>query len=539
MASPPTSKLRFLDTSGTESTGPREWARSLVEVLVPPERLEQIRLLRQGEPMQLFAQPLGGSTRVLAEWPRSNTGRYRLRLEDGAMVEELEVGVAPEKISQSAYGRVIDELQTALPASVALGLQKVGALEGLELRSPGESTLAQELSRLRRAVKGSSGTIGLATTLAAIARDPQRVLVKTEQWVESARVRRLEPVGLISAVREPNNVDPATGLLRQAPDVRVEHTLDVYENRLLRSYHDQVAGRLRRLAATFAARGTLGALLEVEKLLEALARARRTAAFLDEIGLLQQAPTRATMVLLKRPEYRSLLKSYLHFRRSPFVRLDDPALEAPLENLPHLYELWGTLHVISALLEIAEVCGYRVVRQQLVGYLDGGVYLSVFTGGEAAVELRSPVTGDVALLTPQRLYGKSSPTLRSISFSQIPDISVEVRRRGQPARLYLFDPKYKLQSEEGAEPGDGRPKKIDIDTMHAYRDAIRNPAGERVVSSAAILYPGPDVRYGDGIEAVSARPLEPGCLKKRLRALFTEALLTSDATAAGAPNQHP
>jgi predicted component of viral defense system (DUF524 family) len=35
------------------------------------------------------------------------------------------------------------------------------------------------------------------------------------------------------------------------------------------------------------------------------------------------------------------------------------------------------------------------------------------------------------------------------------------------------------------------PKKIDIDKMHAYRDAIRDLGDQPVVDSAAIVYPGP------------------------------------------------
>src|SRR5215475_9358039 len=87
-----------------------------------------------------------------------------------------------------------------------------------------------------------------------------------------------------------------------------------------------------------------------------------------------------------------------------------------------------------------------------------------------------------------------------------------VRAARRPA-LYLLDPKYKLQSEENAEPGDGRPKKIDIDTMNAYRDAIRGYAQQRVVHYAAILYPGPESHYGNGIEALPARPLDAAMLK--------------------------
>lgn len=341
MVSPRTSRLRFLDSTGAESLGPNEWTQSLVEVLIPPDlgSLERVRLLRQGESMRVFAQPLGGKTRVLADWPRSGTGRYRLALEYGDTSEELDVTVRPQKISTEAYGRMVDELQTRLPASVAVGLQRAGALSGLELRPPGENTLAQELARLRTAVTDNAGTAGLASTLDAVGRDPHRVLRKREEWVVRSRVRRLEPVGLIAAIRQPSNVDPETRLPKRAPNVQVEHTVDVYENRLLRSFHDQVSARLRRLSAALDAQRAETPHLEVEELLVRLSRSRRNAAFLDEVGPLQQVPTRVTTVLSKRPEYRSLLEGYLRFRRSAFIQLDDPRLEAPLEELPELYDL--------------------------------------------------------------------------------------------------------------------------------------------------------------------------------------------------------
>jgi hypothetical protein len=92
-------------------------------------------------------------------------------------------------------------------------------------------------------------------------------------------------------------------------------------------------------------------------------------------------------------------------------------------------------------------------------------------------------------------------------------VALEVSAKAAGPVLILLDPKYKLQSEElpaqaEEEPGvpSGQPKKIDIDTMHAYRDAIRTQSGERVVSYAAILYPGPEVRYPPGIEALTADP---------------------------------
>ncbi len=61
--------------------------------------------------------------------------------------------------------------------------------------------------------------------------------------------------------------------------------------------------------------------------------------------------------------------------------------------------------------------------------------------------------------------------------------------------------------------------------MHAYRDAIRDAADHRVVQYAAILYPGPEVRYGSGIEALQALPGHDEELRSRLRAVLKKALV--------------
>jgi hypothetical protein len=65
-----------------------------------------------------------------------------------------------------------------------------------------------------------------------------------------------------------------------------------------------------------------------------------------------------------------------------------------------------------------------------------------------------------------------APTrLTSISVTQVPEVTVEVRA-ASGLQLYLFDPKYKLDSDQS----DGItawPKKDDIDKMLAYRDALR------------------------------------------------------------------
>jgi predicted component of viral defense system (DUF524 family) len=114
----------------------------------------------------------------------------------------------------------------------------------------------------------------------------------------------------------------------------------------------------------------------------------------------------------------------------------------------------------------------------------------------------------------------------SVSYPQRPDVAVEVHPPHQPPRIYLFDPKYKLEGEYfEAEGGDGKPKKVDIDKLHAYKDAIQDEEGRRSVCYAAVLYPGTeDVRYATRLEALHAYPGAEKTLERRIRDVLLEAL---------------
>jgi predicted component of viral defense system (DUF524 family) len=226
------------------------------------------------------------------------------------------------------------------------------------------------------------------------------------------------------------------------------------------------------------------------------------------------------MVQQKRPPYRSALSGWLEFHRSVTVRFDDPALDAPLQELPTLYELWGTMFAIDALLEVAPTLGYRTEGQHLFGHDQFGIFLRLFPQ-QAAVTLRHAVTGRQVRLLVQPQFGASG-RIRSVTYRQEPDIAIEIADPDGSRRLVLLDPKYKLDGDE--ESGDGKPTKTDIDKMHAYRDAIRDEAGERIVDHAAILYPGSTVRWTDGIAALSANPLASHALHAELTTLLRSTL---------------
>jgi predicted component of viral defense system (DUF524 family) len=230
------------------------------------------------------------------------------------------------------------------------------------------------------------------------------------------------------------------------------------------------------------------------------------------------------MVLLKRPEYHAALEGYMELQRSLAVRFEHPSLEAPLENLPGLYQTWGTMEVMVNLLVTAGDLGYRMTSQQVVRRAGSDIFVEIIPNGQPIVTLDHPEHGTEIRLVPERRFNVSGP-LRSVSYTQIPDIVVEICNAASPLRLYLFDPKYKLDGNlQNDETPDGKPKKVDIDKMHAYRDAIRDAAGSRVVESAMILYPGPAVTYAAGIGALQAVPGRSDLLAERLHSIFEDAL---------------
>ncbi len=113
-------------------------------------------------------------------------------------------------------------------------------------------------------------------------------------------------------------------------------------------------------------------------------------------------------------------------------------------------------------------------------------------------------------------------------FQDSPD-AAPVRAPDSAPRLFVFDPRYKLDSEDrdGEEGLTERPKKSDIDKMHAYRDAIREEDGERVIEYAAILYPGLGRHFGDDVAALEALAGRETELQVELDSVLSGALKTT------------
>lgn len=525
MASSPISRLSFFSSEGEPLAAPLEWSPCLVAIECDAAEWRQPRLSCNDVPISLFVGDLEGRDRVLGHWPRSGAGHYELKLAwaDGSWREKEICTVEPRKLDRSAIEAMLDDLNTRLPASIAIALRRAGALSGIEIVPPAETTLAEEVHRLSRAVDGTETRAGLAKVLHVLSERHHRVLRPRERWVGRHQVRRIDPVRLAQAFGRGSSV-VSEGLPLVVPERPVAHSPDIYENRLLKSFHEQIDVRLRIVIKTLKRRNSREAVIrEVEGLLARLVSARRQAAFLDEVAPLSEPPSRVSMLLLRQAEYRATMQALIEFRRRSLVLLDEPAVDAPLENLPFLYQSWGVLEILSVVLDLAADLDYEVLSQRLAVKAQGELWVRLLRDGEPVAELAHPASDTVVRLTPQRRYAARRSALRSVSFEQIPDVAVEIERDGEVV-VFVFDPKYKLYGDDGSEASSSRPKKEDVDAMHAYRDAIRGAAGKRVVQHAALLYPGLTRHYGTGISALQAQPGTHEELRSEVRSVLAPAL---------------
>ncbi|MBN4002228.1 nuclease domain-containing protein [Nostoc sp. LPT] len=201
-------------------------------------------------------------------------------------------------------------------------------------------------------------------------------------------------------------------------------------------------------------------------------------------------------------------------------------LEQPLQKIYKYVaaQLEGE-RVIVILLEVAEQTGYNLEEQCLVGKDKTGIFVRVFPNGKPVIMLTHPQHKTIIKLIPERTYSTSGK-LYSSSFIQRPDIALEVQLPDGSHLVYIFDPKYKFESDEAENIGrESKPKKQDIDKMHTYCNAIRDNEGQQVVNYAAILYPGSYISYQDGqIEALPAYPGVEAELRTHLHRILSKAL---------------
>lgn len=507
MASHPSSDLQFCRLDGSRCEL-REWTPLLLELPGLVGEWTAWKVTINGEQQAISLRSLAGEVRCVCTWPRSGAGRYRITLshpDHGTSSREL--FLPPAKLGQGALGRLVGDLEYRLPYALAAALKRGGALAGMEFRPPAVVSVAAELARLRQLL---SGERGLLAVLRQISLDPYRVLVEIAVDVPQDRARRPHPVLLRQAMIRSREIDDEGRPLRLW-DLRVEPSCDVYENRLLRLVIEMMRRRLAGLGLV----DSLEAQGEVAGLVAALDRARLEATFLDAVARLQTAPTQVTQVLLQRIGYRRLLVLWREIASALEVRLAATELEAPLQSVPDLYELWGSLSSLATIAESLSDRGFQVKRSRLVRRLPEGPMVELVRNQEPVLETAHP-DGTVVCVHFQRSFGPNGAVFGSVSLEQRPDLVIETLYPDGTVDLVILDPKYKVDERSSAV----RPAKEDIDKMHTYRDAIVHRIHGRVVRHAAILYPGPECDFGAGVSAITADPLHPGTLANAVSGLL-------------------
>lgn len=502
---------------------PVEWTPYLLVFdEVPLEHWESARVDLNGLRLDVHLRRVGSERQVVAEWPRAGPGRYRVTVSAGSIRLSHNVDRFPAKLSEDGFNNLICELQDRLPFSIVLALTRAGApMAGVDIESLQERSLENELTLVRRAIQGAPGRPGLPALLQCIGRAPHKSLEKVPWTVRTVRARRPSAAALRRAVISSRGQLDDDDLPLVIEDRRTVVTYDTAENQLLKGVVDTLRRRLNRLEA---ARHQLGgdAQEDLSTLRQAFDQAVRSDDLLCRVSPMRRSPDRPSMTVMRDSRYRAVYRLWQELTRQFVVTADEPRPDAPLNALPELYERWGALVAVEALLEVARERGWTVTEQRLVERRSDGVYVRFLRDGAAMVSLRGP-EGQRADLVSQRSFSSVSRPLRSTSLTQRPDLVLDKRAPDGTHRLLVLDPKYKLDGEVGNEAA-VTPKKIDIDKMHAYRDAIvLHDSREAVVDLAATIYPGPDVRY-ETVEALSGKPDRTSDLRDQLADRFASFL---------------
>lgn len=480
------------------SSVPREWrsGRLIFQSLDPDEFNIKSRAYVNQIEVEPKLEKFRDKLHVCINWPASPAGLWNIRYENGQSSIEATVRIQPSKITEEQLSMVMQDLDRELPASIIFQLDRMGAFISTTTTRFKKITIEQEIEILKRAVYGYGSQKGLLSILPEASRDPHFILSDELHSTRSELARRLTAQGLASSLMKSELISyNKTYIPTHVFDTRKIQSFDTYENRLLREYVAQVQRRLRQII-----KHTRNKYPHLQDWHMKLGHARKAAAFLDSVGSLKSPPELITMVILKKPAYRSAYDGYLALRKSYKDCLTVETLDLPFQNVPYLYEKWCTLQAILALLRTAETLGFKIEMQSLYQPSCGGHWVEVIPDGLSALQLKHTDGTRISLIPQQSYRPDTRGRLKSISFCQIPDISIEVTKSNNLA-LYILDPKYKLEGED-------RPKKEDIDKMHAYRDSIRASDGRRVVKSAVILYPGASSIYYDtpSLGAISMVP---------------------------------
>ena len=519
MGLPPTSRIHFIDEQGNVVAAPKDWQKATIEISMVVPDLVTFRLViseRLGNvgkdlPLKIVLSKVEHKAVMASDWERAGPGHYSLKLlqrqSDKSWIEIEEYAFTiSSKIGKDAVQWLIDDVDFYLPAGIAISMQMMGAFAKLKLLPPGQNTLNQEIQRLRDSIHGNTSFPGLLRLLPEVKKHVRERVEPFEALTRQDRSRRPKIDKLFQSLLIPGNLDKRRNL-SLVFESRYLVSFDTYENRILKSYLTEVTLRLNRLGRCLPAS-------ERSRIDKELGEPFRKLVvgldFLKDVRELSQYGNglSLTMSLIKITPYKLVLKGFLELHKSYSAIMKDHALDAPLEKLPFLYQEWCILILVYSLCRSAALKSYVIERNGIVRKTPNELFVEILPGGDPILVLFNQSNGKRVSLTLERYFGITGE-FRSVTFPQRPDFTLEVTEGKDIIGLYIFDPKYKLDSEGDAGTLlESRPKKTDIDKMHSYRDSIRVSGGRHIVKYSSIMYPGPGYDFNfAGVEAISACPI--------------------------------
>jgi len=336
----------------------------------------------------------------------------------------------------------------------------------------------------------------LLPALRAVVADPHRRFDRARKWTDLASASRVDSrtlhgmlTGAVPLERwEGRPVPPVAARLggrlpRQVNEPFSPSTVDVPENRFVKAFLGQVEAVLSGIESLAMGRPALRARLcaQVREMRVALHPVTSHSLWAD-VGAMHRFPAEST-VLQRRQGYREVLRHFVRLRHSS--RLADKKTwrrQLEVKDIATLYELW---------------CFYEVLRclEDILGPpAEAGVPAANDLQENLAYDTRVAWRNGVELFYNHRFSRSKSNRRRSYSLPMRPDIALWVPDQG----YHLLDAKFKvrfiakvdddLEEESQEAQNGGKFKRVDLDKMHAYRDAI--PAA----LSAWVLYPGTETQ---------------------------------------------
>ena len=361
---------------------------------------------------------------------------------------------------------------------------------------------------------------GLTQAAVELQRNPiQKSLAKTRIIDPPIRARRVTAAAMLSAVRR-GHFD------RHWEDTVSQLTADTPENQAVKSFLGFLRSECREIGflANSAGEGEVSDRVRV-----CIAAIQKLCAdpWWQQITLRPEAWKKPpTQRALARHSHAQIFSDRDRYRRELVFDEAVPMMDLPPRELWQVYETWCLFQTLGALMAL----GYAAAGGAVIFRRKTDDLMERLIQGEASRVQLTSLSGRQLSLAYNQTFAQGE---RSLSHTMQPDITLY---DFEANKIWILDAKFKAYAQPGDELGD-------INQMHAYRDAILGPCGQRCVEYAWCLFVGLTERTNSESITYGSKNGEVGALQLRPRIEHSSkalcALLASWLTAAPPPPVPP